>query len=136
MNANGRPMTESSDPVGPTPEESSAPRAARSARTAARVRDYSPPYEQPARTPASEREEAFNFVAWLADGATGILEELRHNDLGLTEEFWLHAYAARRESLLALRSFLDTVIEKTDGAAQQEAERRQRRQRRGGINIE
>lgn len=133
-------MTESPNPsAAPAPEEPSGTRAAgseRSARTAARAQSYAPPYEQPARTPASERDEAFNFVAWLADGATGILEELRHNDLGLTEEFWTHAYAARRESLLALRSFLDTVIEKTDGASQQEEERRRRRQRRGGINIE
>jgi hypothetical protein len=136
MNSNSRSMTQSTDPAGPVPEEPSAPRGAYAARTAARARDYSPPYEQPARAPASEREEAFNFVAWLADGATGILEELRHNDLGLTEEFWQHAYAARRESLLALRAFLDTVIEKTDGAAKEEAERQQRRQRRGGINIE
>lgn len=123
------------EPRDASPETRQAARPP-SARTTARRSDYRPEPPKVTRTPAGEREEAFNFLAWLADGATGILEELRHNDLGLTEEFWAHAYAARRESLLALRAFLDTVIEKTDGAAEQEAERNRRRQRRGGINIE
>lgn len=136
--SNGRTMNKPrTTPTGDTPTDPApTPRAARSARSSARRGDYEPVYDKPSRLPAGEREEAFNLAAWLADGVTGILEELRHNDLGLKEEFWVHAYAARRESLLALRSFLDTVIEKTDGPGAQEAERERRRQRRGGINIE
>ena len=75
---------------------------ARTARQRAAETVYTPDYERPpARRPAGEREESFSAFGWLLDGATGLIGEIRHNDLGLPEEFWVHAYAARREGLLA-----------------------------------
>jgi hypothetical protein len=88
------------------------------------------------RKPSADRPNAFNALAWLLEGATGFYEELRHSDLGLPEEFWVHAYAARKESLLALRAILDDLIARSESQAQQEQERQQRRERRGGIDIE
>jgi hypothetical protein len=87
------------------------------------------------RKPASERPNAFNLTAWLLEGVTGLVEEARHSDLGLSTEFWQHATAARRETLLALRSLLDEMISKSEQQEQAEAERQQRRQRRGSIKI-
>ena len=75
-------------------------------RQRARARSYRPSYEAPNRKPASERETAFNALAWLLEGVTGAYEEIRNNDLGLDEEFWVHAYAARQEGLLAMRAVL------------------------------
>ena len=109
---------------------------AASNRDRARRQPYTPDYEQPSRKPAADRPNAFNTVAWLLEGATGLFEEARHNDLGLPEAFWVHAYAARREALLALRAVLDDLIERSDSHAQQEQARQQRRERRGGIEIE
>ena len=107
---------------------------AHSARRQDQARGYRPKYEQSARRPSSERDAAFNVWLWLIEGATGVLEEVRHNDLGLSEDFWVHAGAARRESLLAMRAILDQM---TDGdEAQQPAERGQRRARRGGIQVD
>jgi len=107
-----------------------------SARDRARTSGYTAPQPESDRKPASERESAFNLMAWLLEGATGIVEELRHNDLGLSEEFWTHAYAARTETLLAMRAALDTLIEKSSAIEREEAERNARQERRGGINIE
>ena len=108
----------------------------RSRRTQAAERPYQPDYTQPGRQPSSEREHAFNSLAWMLEGATGLMEELRHSDLGLSEEFWVHALAARREGLLALRAVLDELIEKSTQQTRQDAERQQRRERRGGIDID
>ncbi len=47
----------------------------------------------------------------------GIAGELRHNDLGLPKEFWVHAYAARREALLAARVLIDDALEKDEKGA-------------------
>lgn len=104
-------------------------------RRRAAARGYRPTYEKPSRRPADVREDSFNPLAWLIEGATGFVEEMRHNDLGLSEEFWVHAAAARREGLLAARALLDQWVEETQ---QQTAEReRQARQtRRGGINVD
>jgi hypothetical protein len=107
-----------------------------SARDRARASGYTAPQPESDRKPASERESAFNLMAWLLEGATGVVEELRHNDLGLSEEFWTHAYAARTETLLAMRAALDTLIERSSAIEREEAERNARRERRGGINIE
>lgn len=107
-----------------------------SARDRARARNYRPAYERPSRRPARERDGAFNALIWLLDGATGFAEELRHNDLGLSEDFWVHAYAARRESLMALRAVVDDML---DGEEPQEAKEQEpppRRPRRGNINID
>ncbi|HAJ35501.1 MAG TPA: hypothetical protein DCL15_07390 [Chloroflexi bacterium] len=104
------------------------------ARQRAQQRDYRPRYSKPGRRPAAEREGAFNALLWLLDGATGVVEELRHNDLGLPEEFWVHADAARKETLLALRAILDDWIDETDDApAPPKAESPKRR---GGIDID
>ncbi len=106
-------------------------------REQARSSGYTPRYETPPpRRPASERENAFHKLAWLLEGATGIVEEVLHNDLGLTEDFWIHAYAARRESLLALQAIVDTLVDGTESESGKEAERQQRRERRGGIEID
>ena len=104
------------------------------ARQRARKRTYSPPYERSRR--GGERDDAFNALAWLLEGAAGLIDEIRHNDLGLPEDFWVHAYAARREVMLAARAVLDDALAEEDSAAQREGEREQRRERRGGINIE
>jgi hypothetical protein len=104
-------------------------------RQRARQRDYQPDYGSSPRKPSEERPNAFNALAWLLEGVGGLLEEVRHNDLGLPEDFWLHAYAARRESLLALRAVIDDLIEKSDTAQRQLQEKSKRGQRRGGIDI-
>lgn len=62
------------------------------------------------RRPKSQRADAFDFSAWLLEGLAGLSEELQHNDLGLPPEFWTHAYAARREALLAARALIDTAL--------------------------
>jgi len=103
------------------------------ARQRAQQRGYRPRYARPGRRPASEREGAFNALLWLLDGATGMVEELRHNDLGLSEEFWVHAAAARKESLMALRAILDDWIDEDDAPAPPDADPPKRR---GGINID
>ncbi|MEJ5249734.1 MAG: hypothetical protein WHS90_18315 [Caldilinea sp.] len=105
-----------------------------SARQRARRRRYRPKYSKPRRRPAAEREGAFNALVWILDGVTGLLEELQHNDLGLPEEFWVHAYAARREGLLALRAILDACID--EDAPPTEASPSSERPKRGGINID
>ena len=61
----------------------------------------------PPRQPRTDRAGTFTFSAWLLEGVVGLCEELQHNDLGLPQEFWTHAYAARREALLAARALLD-----------------------------
>ncbi len=107
-----------------------------SSRQRARARAYRPNYEEPRRRPASERDTAFNALAWLLEGATGIMEEVRNNDLGLEEEFWVHASAARREGLLAMRALLDQMIEASEAQQTAEREREKRQERRGGINVD
>ncbi len=85
---------------------------------------------------STERDNTFNTLAWLVEGATGLIGELRHTDLGLPADFWVHAKMARKESLLALRAVLDDLIVRSDSQAQKEAETQQRRKRRGGINVD
>ncbi|MBX2999975.1 MAG: hypothetical protein KF893_15750 [Caldilineaceae bacterium] len=93
-----------------------------------------PAYDPPPRRPRAERENAFDFGSWLLEGVVGLAEELRHNDLGLPEEFWTHAYAARKEALLAARSLLDVAIERCDETHPPLARRKPRKQR-GNVNI-
>ncbi len=107
----------------------------KSNRESAQGQAYTPEYEESPRKPASDRPNAFNALAWLLEGATGMFEELRHNDLGLPEDFWVHAYAARHESLLALQAVIDDLVKKSESAQRQETEKQQRRERRGGIEI-
>jgi hypothetical protein len=105
-------------------------------RTRAAARGYRPPYERSSRRPADEREDSFNALAWLVDGATGFIEELRHNDLGLSEDFWVHAAAARREGLLAARALLDQFLEETQEQQTAARTRQTRQARRGGIDVD
>ena len=105
-------------------------------RQRASARGYRPAYEEPGRKPAGERDTAFNVLAWLLEGATGLVEELRHNDLGLSEDFWVHAAAARREGLLAARAVLDQMLEETEEQQTAERSRQERQARRGGINVD
>jgi hypothetical protein len=114
------------------PEEPPAP----TNRERARARGYRPPYDEPTRKPAGERDTSFNALAWLIEGATGFVEELRHNDLGLSEDFWVHAAAARREGLLAARAVLDQLLEETEEQQAAERQRQERQTRRGGINVD
>lgn len=92
--------------------------------------------EEIPRRPAEEREDAFNALAWLMEGALGIYGELKHSDLGLSAEFWKHAYGVRRESLLAARTLIDDILARMDQADQKEEDRQQRRERRGEVKIE
>jgi hypothetical protein len=119
--------------LNPLPEEQK-PRATN--RTRAAARPYRPPYEKPTRRPADEREDSFNALAWIVEGATGFVEELRRNDLGLSEEFWVHAAAARREGLLAARALLDQWLEETQQQQTEQRAREERQARRGGINVD
>ncbi len=105
-------------------------------RNRAAQRPYTPDYGDVPRRPSEERENAFNALAWLLEGATGLVEELRHNDLGLSEEFWIHFYAARRESLLAARALVDSLLEKTEQEARKAEDQAQRRARRGDVKVE
>jgi hypothetical protein len=96
---------------------------------------YVPDYPTPARRPASQRPGAFNPVAWVVDGATGLLEEVRHNDLGLSEDFWKHLYAARRESLLTAQALVNSMLAITEKSVSQAKDREERRKRRGEIDV-
>ncbi len=107
-----------------------------SARNRAAASNYAPRYETPPRRPADDRAAAFNPLIWLADGITGFIEEARHNDLGLSEEFWTHVYAVRRESLLAAQALIASLLEQTEGRSDKERDSEQRRTRRGGVDIE
>lgn len=94
-----------------------------------------PAYEPPPRRPKAERPQAFNAGAWLLEGLTGLGEELSHNDLGLPEEFWGHAYASRREGLLAAKALIDHILERTDAQEAVRTQRTQRQARRGNVSI-
>ncbi len=105
-------------------------------RERAAERAYQPEYGEARRKPAANREDPFNTLAWLAEGAAGFLDELRRSDLGLSEDFWVHADAAKREGLLALRAVLDEWIERGAVESERQADRAKRRERRGGIDID
>jgi hypothetical protein len=107
------------------------------ARTRAEKATYEPHYNRPGPRRSSEnRANAFNTLAWLVEGATGLVEELRHSDLGLSEEFWVHVYAMRREGLLAARAAIDSLLEKSEQEGQEAQEQSKRQARRGQVNIE
>ncbi len=88
----------------------------------------------PPRRPRAERPHAFDLKSWLLEGALGLAEELNHNDLGLPKAFWVHAYAARREALLAACALLNAALDRWDGEAPT-APGKQGRQR-GRVDID
>lgn len=88
------------------------------------------------RKPRSERENAFDAASWLLQGLAGLSEELRHNDLGLPEEFWVHAYAARKEALLAARSLIDVALERCAADERQSAKKSEKPPQRGKVSID
>jgi len=59
-------------------------------------------------------EKEFVFEDWLDEGMKGIRSRLRRRRGLLPEEFHNHVRAARKETLLAVRSLLDAVIESTE----------------------
>jgi len=58
---------------------------------------------------AEERE--FDFADWLAEGIEGFRACCKKLSPFLSEEFYQHTRAARREMLLAMRSLIDAAIE-------------------------
>jgi len=93
-------------------------------------------YDEPPRKPKSEREKAFDLGAWLVQGLAGISEELRHNDLGLPEDFWVHAYAARKEAQLAAKALVDAALEKCAEDEQKSAAPTKKPPQRGQVSID
>ena len=106
------------------------------ARTRAEQSDYEPAYGESKRRSSEARTNAFNSLAWLMEGATGLVEELRHSDLGLSEEFWVHINAMRREGLLAARAAIDSLMAQTEKENRQAQEQSERQARRGGVTID
>jgi hypothetical protein len=119
----------------PTPPPDFSPEQNHGEQTQGRKESGGPAYDPPPRRPRAERPDTFDFSSWLLEGVVGIAEELRHNDLGLPEEFWTHAYAARKEALLAARSLLDVAIERCEETSPPSARRKARKQR-GNVNID
>ena len=120
-NGNGHIPASPQQETAPGPESSAEPSA------------ETPPGSSRRR---SERENAFDVGAWLLQGLAGLSEELRHNDLGLPEDFWTHAYAARREALLAARALVDAALENcADEKAAQDGGKKKPPQR-GQVSID
>lgn len=88
------------------------------------------------RRARSERENAFDVGAWLLQGLAGLSEELRHNDLGLPEDFWTHAYAARREALLAARALVDAALERCGEETPPQDAAKKKPPQRGQVSID
>jgi hypothetical protein len=106
------------------------------ARDKAEQSTYEPDYDPPTRRSSKARANAFNPLAWMVEGATGVVEEVRHSDLGLSEEFWVHLYAMRREGLLAARAAVNSLLEKVERARPTTPEQTKRQTRRGEVTIE
>jgi hypothetical protein len=126
-----QPSSAQQPPEQPVVEQSS------NERIKAEQANYEPEYHRPGPRRSSEaRANAFNSIAWMVEGATGLVEELRHSDLGLSEEFWIHVYAMRREGLLAARAAIDSLLSKSEQESREAAEQIKREERRGDIVIE
>ena len=91
--------------------------------------------ESPRRA-KTERENAFDVGRWLLQGLTGLSEELRHNDLGLPEDFWVHAYAARKEALLAAKALVDAALENCAAEKAAHSEEKKKPPQRGQVSID
>jgi len=59
-------------------------------------------------------EKEFVFEDWMSEGVKGIRSRLRRRRGLLPEEFHNHVRAARKETLLAVRSLLDAAIESAE----------------------
>lgn len=125
-----RPSRKPAEPA-PAPEPVPRPRSRKAA-----AADYEPVYEESPRKPKTERADAFNATAWLIEGIAGMMDEIQHNDLGLPEDFWVHAYAARKEGLLAARALIDHAIQRSDEELAKAAQKEEKRTRRGGVDID
>jgi hypothetical protein len=55
--------------------------------------------------------------------------------LGLSEEFWVHLYAMRREGLLAARAGIDSLLARTEAEGHKSEEEIKRKERRGGVEV-
>jgi hypothetical protein len=123
-----------------TPAIDVTPEARIETKTNARIKaeqsDYTPQYDPPTRRSSESRANAFNPLAWMVEGATGVVEEVRHSDLGLSEEFWVHLYAMRREGLLAARAAVNSLLEKFERERPTTPEQTKRQTRRGEVTIE
>jgi hypothetical protein len=106
------------------------------ARDKAEQSAYEPEYDSPTRRSSEARANAFNPLAWVVEGATGVAEEVRHSDLGLSEEFWVHLYAMRREGLLAARAAVNSLLAKIERERPTSPEQTTRQTRRGEVTIE
>lgn len=93
-------------------------------------------YAESPRKPKSERENAFDLGGWLVQGLVGLSEELRHSDLGLPEDFWVHAYAARKEALLAARALVDAALEKCAEEEGKATKATKKPPKRGQVSID
>jgi hypothetical protein len=110
---------------------------AASARDKAAQSGYKPEYHRPSpRRSSEDRANAFNSLAWMVEGATGLVEELRHSDLGRSEEFWVHLYAMRRVGLLAARAAIDSLLAQTEKESREAQEQVKREARRGEVAVE
>jgi len=69
----------------------------------------------------SEAKKEFEFNEWLSEGLEGLLGSRPKVTAPLPEPFRDHTRAAFREMLLAYRSLLDAVIEKTEKPAGESA---------------
>ena len=118
------------------PDEAAPNQKDGSNRERAARRPYRAEYTTHGRAPANERENTFNLAFWFIEGVTGMLNEANQSDLGLSEEFWVHFYATRRESLLTARALIDTLLDRLDAEANKTHEQQQRRTRRGGVDID
>lgn len=78
---------------------------------------------------------SFNFAAWMVEGVTGISAELKPSNWGINQKFWEHCRAAQTESLLAIRSLLDQLIECSESTKKADVDREKRRARRGKISV-
>ena len=66
-----------------------------------------------------ETKRDFDFSEWISEGFEGVLGGRPKISSPLTEEFREHTRTAFREMLLAYRSLVDAVIDKTDKPADQ-----------------
>jgi hypothetical protein len=53
----------------------------------------------------------------------------------LSQDFWTHLYAVRRESLLTAQALVDSLLAWSESAGDKQAERQQQRERRGNVQI-